>query len=115
MLQPDPSESERLANRRRGRALAWASIASWALGCVYLVLMLTADHAPVRDEVGAGIRAIGWLLAMTLLAVGALIGFILARLAERRIAGDHLVMIAYAANIVTLVVASLVAAYMFVI
>ena len=55
----------------------------------------------------------GSLVAVALLALGAVIGFILARLASRRIPDDDLAMVAYAVNIVTLVGVPLVSALMF--
>jgi H+/Cl- antiporter ClcA len=45
------------------------------------------------------------MLAMALLAVGAAVGFVLARLAERRFPDDDLVLIAHVVNLVTLVAA----------
>jgi hypothetical protein len=66
--------------------------------------VLQPDPAESRRLADAGgIRALGWMLAMALLAVGAAVGFILARLAERRFPDDDLVLIGYAVNLVTLV------------
>ena len=102
---PAPSRS------RLAHTLAWAAFVACGacVAIVFLTILRSREPVPesMRDDVGAGIRAIGLLIHLAAIVVAAGIALGLALVARRRAPHDPFVELAFGAGVIALTAAIL--------